>query len=419
MVKLISWQRQLAFLLAALVVGQVAHAQSLSFDLPMEYRGQVVGQDRALPPRLFGSVDVLHNETAFREAAEADIGGPTLPIRLAGEFEQQEAIIVCCNDRYEDFASVFVDIVRRTRGRVNLIAIYDDDDVALRAIRDITDAGIVADHVWFLRVPLNTFWVRDFGPIVGRRGNHPTIVDFEYSSFREDDDNLPVVWSWMTECELNKLSLSLDGGNLLTNGTGLGITTTRFIDENRQRMQRTDQLLAWTKAQLGLSELIVLRPLNNEDTQHVDMFATFIDAHTIVIGQLDPRIDPENARILDENAQALQRIRMGDRQLRVVRMELPPRHDGVWYPYTNVIFANGLLLVPTFRGDDQRRLSRALATYQRILPKWEIQCVLTDDISSAGGSLHCTTMNLPFKALPGDTLPAVYLQRLLTLDSNP
>ena len=51
---------------------------------------------------------------------------------------------------------------------------------------------------------------------------------------------------------------------------------------------------------------------------------------------------------------------------------MPPKNDGVWRTYTNVVYANGVLLVPIYPGTDEQGQFHALATFAELLPGWRI-----------------------------------------------
>ena len=55
------------------------------------------------------------------------------------------------------------------------------------------------------------------------------------------------------------------------------------------------------KKNCNLQEIVVLEPLRNEATRHVDMFAAFVAHNHVVVASLDRRADPVNASVLDRN----------------------------------------------------------------------------------------------------------------------
>ncbi|MEO1993955.1 MAG: agmatine deiminase family protein, partial [Planctomycetaceae bacterium] len=139
----------------------------------------------------------------------------------------------------------------------------------------------------------------------------------------------------------------------------------------------------------GCRTPILLEPLQGEPTGHIDMFAAFTDAKTVVIGTFDPLRDAVNAKRLDRNAK-----RLSSAGLRVVRVPMPDHSDGIWRSYTNVLFANGKLLVPTYASVDLSGRKRALSTYRKLLPEWSIVPVDCTEVIQLGGALHCLSMNL-------------------------
>jgi hypothetical protein len=125
------------------------------------------------------------------------------------------------------------------------------------------------------------------------------------------------------------------------------------------------------------------------------MFLTFVAPDRVVVAQCDPAADAENARILDRTAEALSHVRTRTGPMQVYRVPMPPAKDGVWRSYTNVIFANGVLMVPTYSGVDPAVQARALAVYRKLLPGWKVVGINADAPASQGGSLHCVSLNVP------------------------
>jgi hypothetical protein len=74
---------------------------------------------------------------------------------------------------------------------------------------------------------------------------------------------------------------------------------------------------------------------------------------------------------------------------------MPPRTDGAFRTYTNVIFANGRLIVPTYSTVEPDVQAAALALYRRLLPQWEIIEIDCEEMIPLGGALHCVSMNVP------------------------
>jgi hypothetical protein len=187
----------------------------------------------------------------------------------------------------------------------------------------------------------------------------------------------------------------MEGGNLLTNGAGLGVATTALLEKNFRQGQDHSSIARLLREHLGIQDLMYLNALVGEETGHVDMFLAFLAPDRVVVAECDPKADPENARILDETADALARVQTDRGPMRVNRIPMTPSADGVWRTYTNVIFANGVLIVPTYSTVDPAIEQKALQVYRRLLPNWKVVGVNADALAAQGGSLHCVSLNIP------------------------
>jgi agmatine/peptidylarginine deiminase len=125
------------------------------------------------------------------------------------------------------------------------------------------------------------------------------------------------------------------------------------------------------------------------------MFCTFTAPDTVVVARCDERIDPQNAAILDRNAQRLAEVKTPCGPLKVVRLPMVSARDTQrCLTYTNVIYANGLLLVPSYAGTVREVEEQVQQTYRQLLPGWEIRRIEADALLDAMGSLHCISANL-------------------------
>ena len=341
----------------------------------------------AHPPRQVASNDVrsiaLTNEVSF-----------------PGEFEHQGALLLGCHELVREFPDTLADLVEAVAGRVPFIALVADYEDNLRTIEALQAHGLRRNAVRFAAVPHDTMWARDYGPIFVRHANGTrAAVDGQYGLVdRQLDESVPQRLAACLRIPLRRAPLQLAGGNLLSNGQGLCITTTAMVDDNFARGFDESGISEVLREYLGVRQVVFLEPLNNESTGHVDMFATFTNHNTVVVGAYAPTMDPVNAAILDRNAATLARVKTAGGRLHVVRIPMPPNDDKQWRTYTNVVYANGVALVPTYARIDEQGRQQALATYAALLPGWHIASVDASDLISLGGALHCIALNLE---LPG------------------
>jgi agmatine/peptidylarginine deiminase len=340
--------------------------------------------------------------------------------RLPGEFEPQRALMVSC--QAINYSAGVRDLIRAVTGRVTILALHGDEAEYESASDALASSGISPKSVRFAPIPHDSMWTRDYGPmaLASRRGREIAVLDTRYSDDRAGDEVVPLVVAESARLPVVSTEMKLDGGNVIANGQGLVITTTRLFEDNPEVDERT-----MTQAILecfGASRVVYLEPLADEPTGHVDMFATFTSARCVVIGQYDPSDDEVNAEILERNARRLAAVRLPGGMLDVRRIPMPSNADGSWRTYTNVVYANGIVLMPDYHPSSPETRQEALATYQTLLPHWSVLPIDSDDLITSGGALHCVVMNLgPLSAeriIPTATAFRSTHRRLQLADGN-
>ncbi len=326
------------------------------------------------------------------------------PIRgvLPGEFETCEAILLAPQAKLgPSQLAVFAEVAAHASQFLDVYVLVRHEQHRQAVADQFQQAGGAASRLRFLPLPFANAWVRDFGPVVVKSFDGGfDMLDFrttlnitEASPERQLDDDVPQRVAAALGLKAVSVPLVLDGGNLLSNGAGLCISTHELQSANPGKSY--EEIAALVREYLGGDQLILLEPLAGERTKHVDMFCTFTAPDTVVIAECNPAADPQNAAILDRNAEQLAQVRTHCGPLKVVRIPLPPPPErNQWATYTNVIYANGLLLVPSYAGVDAAIEQQVLATYRRLLPTWKVQSIDATTLLRGLGSLHCAAMNL-------------------------
>ncbi len=322
--------------------------------------------------------------------------------RLPGEYEKQDALLIGCHELVRDMPNVFSSLVGATHGRVPLVALVNDADELRLARHILKEDSRLWDHVSFVQVPHDTMWARDYGPLVVRRPNGDAVLlDAVYDSDRPLDDRVPTTLASRLSKDRMAVPLPLEGGNLLTNGRGLAIVAGKHWIEEDFGPGGKARYVAALKHYYGFDDVLVLESLIDEPTGHVDMFATFTSADTILVGSYREDEDPDNAAVLNRNAASLQCARTSGGPLKVHRIPMPPRDGELWRSYTNAVYVNGAVLVPVYPGVDPSGRRVAMETFRRALPGWDIIGMDASDVIQSGGAFHCLTMNLgPIGPLP-------------------
>ncbi|MEZ6115278.1 MAG: agmatine deiminase family protein [Pirellulaceae bacterium] len=315
------------------------------------------------------------------------------PARLTGEFERQSGVLVACNELIHTAPDVFKDIVIAATSHVPVVALVNNEDDQRLAVEILTGLRLPENRLRFVKVQHNTMWARDYGPRALMQDNRlPLVIDPTYADDRPEDESVPTAIGHLAGLPVVATTLRVAGGNLLSNGTGVIVTTDRILEENPDLEQA--EVIAKLAQTYEANEVVMLDPLSGESTGHVDMFATFTSPTTVVVGSYSVEEDEENAQILDRNAARLAKVVTPQGPLSVVRIPMPSNADSVWRTYTNVVFANGALLFPVYQNTDDDVERHAMELYRAVLPGWEIKPVNVDGIIDSGGALHCTVLNL-------------------------
>lgn len=153
---------------------------------------------------------------------------------MAAEFEKQAALLLTWDDSDLTSREVILNIVAAARNTVPIVILVKDRIEHENAIVELSRAGIPEGTVTLLRIYTDTPWVRDYGPVVVQTpDSKPLVIDAAYSSEdRSNDDLSPSSVGRSCQCPTEQTGLQAEGGNLLTNGEGLGIASLRLQELN-------------------------------------------------------------------------------------------------------------------------------------------------------------------------------------------
>ena len=341
---------------------------------------------------------------------------------MIAEFEPQRAIVLSVCDLQPHHQHVLRQIVEKSAGHSDILILYNSNEQLKQTVELLENSA--REHVSFYQLQLDTVWLRDFGPRIVEVEDGTRTVDFFYYGVRPYDDAFPERWALETDSRLNKVPWTLQGGNLICNGTGLGIATTRIFDDNAVSIGSRSSnpsvnsegkyfVLEELKNAINLKELVVLEPLHNEPTKHVDMFAAFIAPNHVLVAELGPGQHRSNSQILDYNAKKLARIKIDGKPMRVDRIRIPQPQGKSWSTYTNAIFTDKLILLPTMKTDPPAIVRNAIRTYQKLMPNHHIETVDITSMKNLQGSLHCLSINLPASApMPDGVIDYVAAEKI-------
>ncbi len=337
--------------------------------------------------------------------------------RLAAEFEPARVLLLGVSDWQPHHREILIEIATKSADHVNIMVLCNDTWQIKQTTQWLLEADQDFANLYFCEIPLDTVWLRDFGPIFGQTSDGAMALDFYYEGTRPKDDGMPAVWSRRSGTQHVAVPWTVQGGNLIFNGQGLALATNRIFEDNYIRFngphhvpnaeyERRKMVVDQFVMSCNLSQLVILEPLQSESTKHVDMFATFLSAEDVLVAELDPASDPVNAAILDRNVARLAKVQVGDRPLRVHRIRIPTRDQMSWSAYTNAIIADDLILMPVFGTDPPELIEQAKQKYRSLMPRHTVETIDMSSMKQLQGELHCLSRHVPaFAPLPDRIYP--------------
>jgi len=338
-------------------------------------------------------------EWSAAERMWGDLGRPVSG--MAGEFEPQAALLLACDELVEEHAQTFADLVAAAHRHIKLVGLVSSNMVRLRSEELLAESGIPKGAVAFVQVPQQTVWIRDYGPLFVRtEGGGAAVVDSDRSArCSTGDETVPTEIARILRVPRIISPLAVEGGNLLTNGEGLCVTTSAIVNGDAPTSRETvaDSL----RDEFGFARWVHLRPPQWVETEHVDMFMAFLAPDVVVVSRAVSGVDPENALALDAAAEQLSREKTSRGPMKVWRVPLGNCSDGVFRTYTNIIIANDVVLVPVYPNDDLKVRKEVLDLYSRLMPGRKVVGIFAESLIQHGGALRCMSMNVPtFVKLP-------------------
>ena len=322
------------------------------------------------------------------------------------EFEHQDVLLLSWHDWAADALTQTIQAVSE---RMRIIVLVQNQRSMATVRETLRDRKVNLDHVHLAEVPTNTIWIRDYGPTSVQTSLGKTVwLDTSFSNFETaphfENDEIPRVLARNFDVPLVTSPISMEAGELLTNGEGLALLSQSIIDRNLRLGFTRDEIHETLKRLWSVKTIVEIKPLLGESTNHIDWLTTFPRPDVVVVGEYGSD-DLTNQAVLDSTADRLSGLSTRSGRLKVVRIPMPPRADDFYGgTYTNVLYANGLLIVPSWQNSSKLIEDRVRQTYQELLPGWDIQLIDSTSLGRRGGAIHCLSKTV--------RLPASSLQRI-------
>lgn len=306
-----------------------------------------------------------------------------------GDWEFPDILLLAEDSDWQDSLEIIVAAAYRDGIPVYILA--DQDDFEKEAYLSLLNNQYKAQ---ILRVPYDTPWIRDYGPIqLKARGNTIYWLDFDYTSERPHDDSVPQQLAEYMGIPVKDGDYYLEGGAIISNGRGLCAITEKSLDEASVDQTSSEKLAAF-KQLLGCRGLAILPALTGETTGHADIIAQFLSPDIVAVAMVDHDESSELSAELDEAADSLVATASAiGQRLRIIRV--PIHVDGEdFYSYVNGTRLRNAYLIPSFRNVSPETELMAYRVIRSAIPEVRLIPVPADHMVQRGGAVHCITLGL-------------------------
>lgn len=311
------------------------------------------------------------------------------PWVLQPEFSPVREVLMAWDEEFEFY---YEDLVRAlaSESDITLVAAPEQyESVSRFRDRLAGDAG-QKHRLEVASFPIESLWMRDFGPMVVRRGFAEAVVDMHYEARDADDDLASALAKDWLDVPTEDFPLRFQGGNLQTDGEGNCFVTTHILIENPDYSET--EIREHLRRGFGCLNTEILLPLMDEPTGHVDMLLTVTGPKQLIIGKYGQtdKVASQAREALDITADEL-----SARGYLVRRVPMPPPLGDTHRSYTNSLAVNQVVLVPSYANQDQEEFLNTLATFAEAYPGRSITSIDASQIIEFKGAIHCTLMTIP------------------------
>ncbi|NIM17349.1 MAG: PKD domain-containing protein [Candidatus Aminicenantes bacterium] len=319
---------------------------------------------------------------------------PPVPVRSIAEFEPMEGVLVAYP------LGIPVSLIAMMSQDVMVTTIVDNAAKENQVRNLYSSSGVNMDNCNFLHAPHDSYWTRDYGPWFVTDGNRVTsIVDFTYNRPRPDDNNIPAEMATFLSVDLYGMDLVHAGGNYMTDGMGIAVSTDLVWDENSNYTPaEIDQIM---NDYLGIHTYHVTADPLGEYIKHVDCWGKYLDVDKILITQV-PTNDPQYSDFETTANYFANQTSSYLNNYQVFRVYSPNGQ-----PYTNSLILNTKVYVPiTGSGAD----SGAIAAYEAAMPGYQV--IGVSGSWQTTDALHCRVKGIADRDM-------LYIRHLPLLGEKP
>jgi agmatine deiminase len=267
-----------------------------------------------------------------------------------------------------------------------------------------TSAGANMSKVEFIVVPMNSIWIRDYGPHFIWQNNTLGLSDSHYYQTRQFDNFVPtLLGDEYYDIPTWDMRLYHSGGNFLGGPNQSGFVSSLVNLDNPPAEGFDDDLIMEIfQSYKGIDELHIMPqlPFSVDGTGHIDMWMNIVDEETVIISEFKPGSNPTAITITNNAVTYMEDL--GFQVFRTPAWNVGSTH----FTYTNAYRVNDRYFIPSYPSypsDD----AEAIASFQDAAgSNVEIIAIDCSGIIGAAGAIHCIVKQVPRKI---DPFPSVHV----------
>lgn len=331
---------------------------------------------------------------------------PTLPVRTAAEWEEIEYLVIRWTSAFQD---ILLQIVQAAVEECKVLITTQNQSTVSSFL---SSNGVDMTKVEFLNAPSNSIWIRDYAgnTIYTNDVEDRALVDWIYNRPRPADNEMPVAHATHLNIPIYRTNSGTNdlvntGGNFMSDGLGTAFASKLVLVENQAG--NPFGVSVKTEAQIdnimlqyqGITNYIKLDQVPHDPIDHIDMQLKLLDEQTLLVSRYPPGVADGPQIEANVNYILANHQTSFGTDYKIAWIDAPPSTggaypdtNGLYRTYTNSVFVNGTVIVPTYRPDVD---GPALALYEELLPGYNIVGIDVDNsgqnLIAQGGAIHCIT----------------------------
>jgi len=313
----------------------------------------------------------------------------SLVLRQPAEFERIEGVLI--NYGAEDSFGIPYSAISEMSEDVEIVTIVDSLSQQNEVEILFQNNQVDLNNCSFLIAHSNSYWTRDYGPwfIYNETAEKMEVVDFKYNRPRQYDNAIPSEYATYKNLSIKYMDLEHSGGNYMTDGQGISISTDLVKAENPDLTQ--SEIEEIVNDFLGIHTYYMVPDVNGEYIKHIDCWAKFLSPEVIIIREV-PKSHSQYSEIESAVDYFETQKSCYGTNYEIVRVFNPNNE-----PYINSLILNEKVLVPmsSSQWDDE-----AIESYENAMPGYDIIGISATEYQwLSTDALHCRVKEIPDKGM--------------------